>query len=49
VTLGKGLGGGYTPIAAVIAHKRVWDGFREEPRGRLTTGRYTRRILSHAP
>lgn len=27
VTLGEGLGGGYTPIAAVVAHRRVWDGF----------------------
>ncbi|ROV97983.1 hypothetical protein VMCG_07042 [Cytospora schulzeri] len=31
VTLGKGLGGGYTPIAAIIAHKRVCDGFRGGP------------------
>ncbi|KAL4940323.1 pyridoxal phosphate-dependent transferase [Aspergillus oleicola] len=31
VMLGKGLGGGYTPIASVIAHKRVCDGFREGP------------------
>lgn len=31
VTLGKGLGGGYTPVAAIIAHKRVCDGFRAGP------------------
>ncbi|KAJ5186317.1 aminotransferase class 3 [Penicillium cf. viridicatum] len=31
VTLGKGLGGGYAPIAAIIAHKRVCDGFRGGP------------------
>lgn len=31
VTLGKGLGGGYAPIAAIVAHKRVCDGFREGP------------------
>ena len=27
-TIAKGLGGGYAPIAAIIAHKRVCDGFR---------------------
>lgn len=31
LTLGKGLGGGYTPIAAIIANKRVCDGFRNGP------------------
>lgn len=31
VTLGKGLGGGYIPIAAIIAHKRVCEGFRNGP------------------
>ncbi|EFW99677.1 aminotransferase class 3 [Grosmannia clavigera kw1407] len=31
MTLGKGLGGGYTPVAAIIAHKRVCDGFRAGP------------------
>lgn len=29
VTLGKGLGGGYTPLAAIIASDRVFESFRD--------------------
>ncbi len=28
VTLGKGLGGGYTPIGAVLAHDKIYDTFK---------------------
>lgn len=28
VTLGKGLGGGYTPLAAVIVHEKIYDTFK---------------------